>query len=163
MANGLLTSFTCELPFREEDSRQMKSLTHFAVCSLLTIPLFAVGCGDDQGRLTASGTVTLADLPLGQGSVVFVGEDGGSAGIGMITEGKFTLSEAGNSEGIQPGTYSVVVNAWIVEPGSIDDNGDIVDEGESLIPERYNDAKTSGLTATVSSDSTVFEFALLAE
>lgn len=143
----------------------MKSLPCFAVYCLLLIPVFAAGCGgnDGQGRLPVSGTVTLAGLPLSEGSVVFVGEDGGSAGVGMVTEGEFALSEAGNSDGIQPGTYPVVINAWVVAPGSVDENGDIINEGKSMIPVKYNDAKTSGLTATVSADSTEFEFTLEAE
>lgn len=141
----------------------MKSLTRFSVCCLLLVSMFAVGCGEGEGRLTATGSVTLNGSPLDTGSVVFVGADGGSAGVGMISKGEFVLSEAGNSEGVQPGVYTVVVNAWIVAPGSVDDNGDIIDEGKSMIPEKYNDPKTSGLTATVSADLTEFKFALQTE
>jgi hypothetical protein len=117
-----------------------------------------------MGRLTASGTVTLDGTPLETGTVVFAGDNGGSAGVGVLGDGgKFTLAEAGNSDGIQPGTYKVAINAWIVEPGSVNDDGEIVDEGQSLIPQKYNNPKTSGLSATVSAESTDFTFALVSE
>jgi len=119
------------------------------------------GCGsENDGRLSVSGTVTLDGSPLSEGSVVFSDESGGSAGVGILTDGNFSLAEAGNSEGIQPGNYKVSVNSWIVEPGSVDEAGEIVDAGESRIPKKYNDPKTSGLTATVSPESRVFAFDL---
>lgn len=123
--------------------------------------LVCSGCGDgSDGRLSASGTVTLEGAPLESGSVVFSNESGVSAGVGIINGGSFTIQEAASSSGIQPGTYNVAVNSWEKEPGSVDDQGNIVDEGVSRIPEKYNDPKTSGLTATVSPDSQTFSFDL---
>jgi len=139
------------------------------ICSLLTIPCFVIslsilsGCGrSSDGRITASGSVTLDGSPLTDGNVIFY-KDNASAGVGAISNGAFTLSEAGNSEGIQPGTYQVSVESWEVEPNSVNEAGEIVAEGKSRIPEKYNSTGTSGLTAEVSAESSTFEFALKSE
>ncbi len=139
----------------------MKNLSKKSIALLLLSMLVCSGCGGkSDGRLSASGTVTLDGSPLDSGSVVFADESGGSAGVGIIKGGSFTIQEAASSAGIQPGTYNVVVNSWEKEPGSVDDQGNIVAEGVSRIPEKYNDPKTSGLTATVSPDSQEFSFDL---
>lgn len=134
----------------------------FALLTLCT--LITLGCGKgSDGRLTASGTVTIDGAPLTEGSVVFSDDNGGSAGVGILKDGQFMLAEAGNSEGIQPGTYKVSVNSWVVEPGGVDANDEIIEDGESRIPEKYNDPNTSGLTANVSADSQEFTFDLKSE
>ncbi len=128
---------------------------------LMILACATLGCGGgSDGRLPATGNVTFDGSPLTEGTVVFADENGGSAGVGIIKDGKFTLSETGNSTGIQPGTYKVSVNSWIVEPGGVDENDEIIDKGESRIPAKYNDPKTSGLTATVTADTQEFNFEL---
>ena len=119
------------------------------------------GCGGgSDGRVTAGGTVTLDGQPLPDGTVTFFDNNGGSAGGGIISNGQFTLSEASSSTGIQPGSYKVAVQSWEQEPGAVNDAGEIVGEGKSRIPEKYNSTDTSGLTADVGSGENEFTFEL---
>lgn len=138
-----------------------------SLCNVVLATLMlsvVIGCGgDSDGRLAASGTVTLGGSPLSEGMIVFADDSGESAGVGMIQDGSFELNQSANSPGIKPGTYGVAITSWEQEPGGVDADGEIVEEGKSRIPERYSVAETSGLTATVSPDETDFTFALESE
>ena len=110
------------------------------------------GCGDNGGRVVVSGVVTFDGKPLEDGSVVFSGEKG-AAGVGKVVNGSFTLSESGEQQGVQPGSYTVLVQSWFEELGSVQPNGSF-SPGKPRIPLSYMDAKKSGLTAEVKSGQT---------
>ena len=84
--------------------------------SIAVLLLFS-GCGDNGGRVPVNGVVTFDGKPLEDGSVVFSG-DKGAAGVGKIVNGNFSLSESGEQTGVQPGSYTVLVQSWIEELGS---------------------------------------------
>ncbi|MFG0332897.1 MAG: hypothetical protein ACF8TS_05995 [Maioricimonas sp. JB049] len=137
----------------------MKSV--LSIVSIAVVAALVSGCGGgSDGRVTASGTVSLDGQPLPDGSVTFFDENGGSAGVGIIENGRFSVSEASSSTGIQPGTYKVAVQSWESEPGAVTDEGEIIVEGTSRIPEKYNSSETSGLTAEVGEGENQFEFDL---
>ena len=110
------------------------------------------GCGNNGGRVVVNGEVTLDGKPLEDGSVVFSG-DKGAAGVGKVVNGSFSLSESGEQQGVQPGSYTVLVQSWFEELGSVQPNGSF-SPGKPRIPLSYMDAKKSGLTAEVKSGKT---------
>lgn len=142
----------------------MLNLFHYKFARTLMM-IFSVslvgGCaGSDVGDgVSVSGTVTLDDQPLDQGTVSFIGEDGSAAAVGQIKDGSFSLSQSANASGVEPGTYQVKVESWKVQPGAVQDDGSFA-EGELAIPEKYTDAKTSGFSAEVGSDGGSFKFAM---
>ncbi len=110
------------------------------------------GCGNNGGRVVVIGVVTFDGKPLEDGSVVFSGEKG-AAGVGKVVNGNFSLSESGEQPGVQPGSYTVLVQSWFEELGSVQPNGSF-SPGKPRIPLSYMDAKKSGLTAEVKSGQT---------
>ena len=70
--------------------------------------LFALGCGNANGRYPVSGDVTLQGQPLASGAIVFEAEDGGSRGGATISDGKYALPA---NQGLVPGKYIVRVSA----------------------------------------------------
>lgn len=105
------------------------------------------GCGDNGGRVSVTGSVTFNGNPLEEGSVVFSGPSG-AAGVGKIVNGSFTLSESGDQPGVQPGSYTVLIQSWFEELGSVMPNGSF-SPGKPRIPLKYMDVKKSGLVADV--------------
>ena len=122
--------------------------------ALCTISLM-VGCGGaDDGHVRATGTVTYNGAPLAKGEVAFVDEKGVTAAVSHIKDGSFSLEATASHPGINPGKYEVAVSSWNREPGTVDDQGNIVAKGDPAIPEKYMNYKTSGLTATVEESGT---------
>lgn len=75
--------------------------------AVVLLLLALAGCSSD-GRMTASGTVTLDDKPLKSGAISFQpapGSPGHSAG-GQIIDGEFHLPA---DHGLKPGRYLVTV------------------------------------------------------
>jgi len=71
----------------------------------------AVGCsgsGDDLPREPVSGTVTLDNVPLANGTISFVPVTGTGGGGGAIKDGKFSIAREG---GLVPGSYTVAIYA----------------------------------------------------
>lgn len=121
------------------------------------------GCGGPtDGRITVSGTVTIDGAPLSDGSVTFY-LDNASSGVGIIENGKFTVSQSATSEGMQPGSYDVAIQSWEVEPGSVNEAGDIVETGKSRIPQKYNSTSTSEIVANITDENSKMEFFLLSK
>lgn len=128
------------------------------LAALMCVAVSGCGRGSD-GRVPVSGTVTLDGAPLESGSVIFY-TGAGSAGVGTIQNGSFTVSEAGSSEGVQPGSYKVAVESWETAPGEVNADGEIAAEGKSRIPTKYNSVETSGLTVEVQAGAEPITFAL---
>jgi len=133
----------------------MKTFVFASLCCALML----AGCSGNDGRVTVTGTVTLDGQPLSDGTITFVGSNGASAGVGSIDNGSFTISKTGNAEGMDPGSYKVQVESWEVQPGEPQDDGTFA-EGKTRIPEKYNKAADSGLTAEVTADGGSFTFDL---
>jgi hypothetical protein len=108
------------------------------------------GCGEDSGRVTVTGTVLIDGKPLETGIITFGGPSG-AAGAGQIQAGQFSLNEGANLEGVQPGSYIVLIQSWIEERGAVREDGSFA-PGESRIPLIYLDAQKSGLKAEVTAD-----------
>ncbi len=73
-----------------------------------------------------------------------------AAGAGKIANGKFSLSESGDEEGVQPGSYDVLISSWFEERGSVREDGSF-SPGKTRIPLTYLDPSKSGLKAEVKS------------
>jgi hypothetical protein len=152
--------------------------------------VLALGCsqGDDRpATYQVTGTVTWNNGPVAGANVSFApavqGE--GRAAVGETdSSGKYTLSTFGGDDGAVPGAYNVTITKFEggAEAGGSDDSGGSEDEAydaaydaaggkmeaeapqaKNLLPAKYADAKTSGLTKTVEAKDNVFDFVLEGE
>jgi hypothetical protein len=137
--------------------------------------LCANGCAKTGGDV--KGTVTFNGTPLNAGTVGLVGADGKNAASGSIEpDGSYFISKA------PKGTYTVVVETFeppstgtagpIVLPPGVDTSGEKKAELEKnrapkreriLIPTKYKDPKTSGLSITISGGSQTYDIPLVGE
>jgi hypothetical protein len=113
--------------------------------------LAAAGCGkrDDLPPLgRVSGKVTLDAKPLPRGTVQFIPDDPAlPVAVGYIdSEGRYTMSTRG-TPGAPAGGHTAVIDAR----EEVDLNK--TSWARSLIPERYNNVKTSKLPVQVKADS----------
>lgn len=124
--------------------------------------LFA-GCSrkEEAKIYPISGTVRLDGSPLVGASIMLQPVDGGIYGYGISGEdGAFTISTYEIGDGAIPGEHRIIVSMQGSqvfpggEPGDEDDStGEITTQHGTLIPEKYTDAETSGLSVVVSADS----------
>ena len=132
------------------------ALTYWAVLLLL-------GCGESDGSIPLSGSVTLDGRPLPEGSIELHpirGTKGPSSG-GSIANGKFSIS---SQKGIRPGTFRVEIKAYRgsgkMEVYEI--TGEEREIPEQYLPARYNEK--SELTVDVSREGDQYvEFQLKSE
>ena len=146
---------------------------YFAGRGLLLIGLggligsVSTGCGDPNGVIAVSGTVTYGGKPV-VGEIQFIPEKAGtrSATGSLDSAGYFRLSSFGSNDGALPGKYKVaVISQGPDKPVPAKKKGKMMDEdmqgsGDALIPKKYLNAATSGLAAEVSSSSHAFAFDL---
>ena len=117
------------------------------------------GCSDGPtgpATVPVSGTVTLGGQPLDGATVTFQPVTGSSPDAKpaqTVTDeaGKFaaslTLLDGSSKPGLVPAEYSVTVAKMELGPLT-----STTTPPKSLVPAKYNNAKTSDLTATVSAD-----------
>lgn len=112
------------------------------------------------------GIVTLDGQPLAMGQVQFLPDSSkgtkGRMAVGLIgTDGRFSLTAFKPGDGALVGFHRVAIICEEVQP-AFDPNSKVAPQPpKSLIPVRYNDANTSGLTAEVKSGAkNDFTFAL---
>jgi len=125
------------------------------VCLLLAV----VGCGTKGPvPVPVSGTVTLDGKPIAKGAVMFVPQFSGQPAHGLTDEeGRFSLGTIKKGDGAMEGRYQVTVilnevQGFIADPKNKDVSGGIAAGGlktKWIIPQKYSDTKTSGLTAEV--------------
>ena len=120
------------------------------------------GCGRgglDGPTGTVSGKITLKGAPLGDASVMFFGENNGDTATGVLqSDGTYSL-KYGTGFSVPAGDYRVAIVAG-PPPGVASTNpADLMKtikppaSAKSLIPQKYNDPKTSTLIAVVKEGS----------
>jgi hypothetical protein len=115
----------------------------------LALTLSVAGCSSDPdkvGAVRAAGTVAYKGKPLETGSIQFIPEKGRSAS-GAIKDGKFALTTYDEDDGAVPGRHTVVISAYkeVKFPGRVES------EQVLIVPERYANAGSSGLTVEIPS------------
>ena len=143
-------------------NRKLLLFASLVVCSLLF-----TACGKDVLKTEkVEGTVTLDGAPLADCTVFFTAQGEGTNGVGRTdSQGKYKLQtvQGAADAGTTPGTYAVHFNCQVVvTPEETDSEGNVTKEEvtKSAIPAKYNDAKTSGFTATVQKGANTFDFDL---
>ena len=128
---------------------------------VLMLSLLACSCNRQGGPETfpVSGVVTMQGQPVEGASVSFESVGGGAGSLVAITDaqGKFMLQTyIGNDQpkdGLAPGEYRVAITKLEVV-------SDMRRRPKDLLPKKFRDAKTSGLSATVAAGSNEFNFSL---
>ena len=137
-----------------------------ACCLLLNIAAVAFcGCGERGQKLVkAGGLVTYKGKSLPEASMIFVPVEGGLPSIGRTNEsGQFELTTSGRP-GAPIGSFQVAITAVrqrrAVSPGEAASmtTAQIEANHEQLIPLKYNNLITSGLTANVADNETANTF-----
>lgn len=132
---------------------------------LVLIALAVLGCGDRGPKLVkAGGTVKYNNVPLAEADVVFVPDEGGLPSIGRTDDlGRFSLLTSGRP-GAPIGSFKVAVTAVrqkraVTASEAVGMTSEqIAANHETLIPVKYNNLITSGLTATVAKDQASNEY-----
>lgn len=120
-----------------------------SLAALLTLTA-CLGCGDGlPRRVPISGTVLLDGEPLPLGSVSFTPEGMRPSSSKIDAEGRFDLQFMDGGKGAVLGLHRIRVAAFDNSSG----------RRVSLVPKRYTDFRTSGLTFEVSesNDTVVLE------
>jgi hypothetical protein len=140
---------------------------------VLLVMMSVVGCGSKPGAnrpktYPVTGTVTLGDKPVEGATLNFQLSGGSGSSVGTTdATGNYKLSTFGGDDGARLGDYKVAIvkydrpavpaaQAGKLAPGGLDANYQPEAPGaaapappKNLLPERYANAETSGLTATV--------------
>ena len=146
----------------------MKVLWNYLCVALVSMSLAGCGTGGADGLVAVTGTVTYEGSPLEDGTVGFAPVDPtvGQPANGKITNGKFTMLTSASSPGVVPGDYKVRIVSLDLDsvqglpPGVAPNPNTPPPEPASLIPKKYGDPNTSGLTVTVSSGMSELNFEL---
>src|SRR5262245_3750967 len=138
------------------------------------------GCSYSSRPTTyrVTGTVTMQGKPVAGAAVIFVptAADGEAASAITDSEGKYALTTWQAGDGARPGEYRVKVSKQdvaAVDPSKMVKNLSIEEEqkiyvenkkppppAKSLIPSKYLDESSSGLSHTVPNSSSTFDIEL---
>ena len=135
--------------------------------SLMFVSL-VMGCGPKEPRtpgvVPASGQVTLDGQPVADALVCIsptpAGSDTKSASTTTDADGKFSLGVLIPGEGALPGNYSVLIVKKVMTTDVTDEErqrradtpNPVIETYEFVVPEKYSNPKTSGLTLTIPSE-----------
>lgn len=136
--------------------------------TVLVVGLFAAsGCSDEVEveLFTVSGTVMMDGKPLEGATVVFVPEKSTqpqpSWGYSDAS-GKYSLKTADGYDGIEPGTYRIVISKLVMKDGSPIPSGTQTEgaDGKELVPYPHSDPRQTKNVADVTKDGEVFDVAI---
>ncbi len=124
-----------------------------AACALVAMG----GCGSGRPKtVPVTGTVTLDAKPVEGASVMFMPEAGGKPAVGVTDkDGRFTLKTFEPGDGALPGKHNVSITKQETTGFTADKDGLSGPPGPGgpkvtwIVPQKYSDAKNSGLTADV--------------
>ena len=103
------------------------------------------GCGDSPQQTSVRGTVSYQGNPLDHGSVRFFGVDGRPVGSVIQVNGSYQID-------LLPGEYQVSVSSPPKLPPGYKE-GDRLPPDPSVVPARYTQPNSSGLSTTVVKES----------
>ena len=128
---------------------------------LVLLMILLVGCGSGSMEGQVTGNVTLDGKTIGPGSVVFVPEGDGNPATGTIQiDGTYEM-KSNRTPGLPPGKYFVSVSVFDQRPGTAGERSS--GTSKLITPEKYYDAKTSGLEFTVESGSNEYNIELTSQ
>jgi hypothetical protein len=150
------------------------SVKAITCCCLTALMALVTGCGNGPKLGRVSGTVTVDGKLVTRGRIMFIPTDG-KAAVGEIgPDGKFTLTTYESGDGALIGPHKVTILATTIgpssfAPASIDEevvlansntSGRILVPGKVgwIVPERYSQLSTTGLTAEVKSGERINDF-----
>jgi hypothetical protein len=125
------------------------------------------GCGSDgptmvpiRGEVLFKGA-PLRDVPQGLVHYVPKTAQGRQASGRIQPDGSFVLTTFKGGDGVMPGEYDIVVSAYTTGPkltrAQVEaTRGAGIEKPRLLIPQKYTEATTSGLSDTVNSDHSGF-------
>ncbi len=122
-------------------------VSQFSCAILLGV---ATGCGEGQlATAPARGEIRIDGKPLANAYVVFTPEKGPCATAHSDDDGGFVLSTYRDGDGAVVGKHYVTVSARESTNEPARGAPGLTQPGRSLIPVRYNNSATSGLTYNV--------------
>ena len=134
-----------------------------AVGLIAALALVVAGCGSSGPEMASVyGTVTYQGKPLEKGTISFVSTDPErpNASGTIQPDGTYELQTREPDDGAQVGDYRVAVTDIDPEVFNSALPGEPVEAPKSAIPEKYQNAQESGLTAKVESGSNNLDFDL---
>jgi hypothetical protein len=146
----------------------MKPLFSFIATAAFCLPGL-VGCRDENSLelFPIRGEVTYQGKPLPEGTVVYLPQDspGARQATGAIQpDGSFALMTRDENDGAMRGSYQIAIYAYKPHPGepaTREEHEALAKKGglkrEYLIPEKFADPKTSGLTDVVNEEHSGFK------
>ena len=146
-------------------NRSLATKTTWLCLLFLTL----TGCHGDGRSPTGSveGTVTVDGQPLDEGTIIFE-SPGKRPASGEIRAGKIVnVMTYVAGDGVPTGSQKVAINATVATSSiSVPDNpgqvmpvdANYMGVGESLIPAKYNNPETSGLTAEIKPGKNSLQF-----
>ena len=129
---------------------------------IAVLAAFQLGCSGSSMESEVSGTVSLDGKKLGPGTIVFAPlADGGKPATGSIeSDGSYSMKTS-RASGLAAGTYQVAVS--IREMPQNVKRGDRPPIGKLLIPEKYEDYRSSGLKYDVTGGSNTINVELVSK
>jgi hypothetical protein len=129
-----------------------------AAAAMALSPMACGRSGPELARVT--GTVTYQGKPVPKGTVSFVStEPGRRNATGQLDEqGNYRLQTEEPGDGAELGDFDVAIFSH--DEPILDYRPKVPVKAQRLIPEKYENPKTSGLKKTVKSGSNTFNFEL---
>ena len=129
-----------------------QSLRHLFLLIVLGLVMSLAGCGSELDA-QVSGQVTLDGVPLTRGTISFIPTADGAVAYATIrADGSYQIRTADN-QGLQPGTYKVIIVATEPPPA-----GNDASPGTLITPARYGDVNSTPFEEQVSTGSNVLNF-----
>jgi hypothetical protein len=116
--------------------------------------LLLAGCGQTSRNpdvVPVTGTVTYQGQPVAEANVVFQSNEHGSFGV-TDSRGRFQLQTLEPGDGAFGGEYAVIISKVQVTVPQFDEGHPQYvppPPPKYLVPKKYSDARTAGLTASV--------------
>lgn len=123
----------------------------------------APGCGGGSQfpeTVPVSGKVTYKGEPVPKGTVTFLSDKGQPATGAIQPDGTYTLSTFAEKDGALPGHHQVQVIANDGDPTMMPGSSPGYKPPRDLVPKKYNNPATSGLTADVARGKPTIDFDL---
>jgi hypothetical protein len=107
--------------------------------------MIVVGCGGGADTTTVAGKITFNGQSVTRGIINFQAEGSRPIGGGIASDGTYSVE-------LPPGQYKVRIDAPPAVPEGYREGDPLPPLGPRLVPEKYANFNSSGLTATVTAD-----------